>query len=47
MLVTGSVRRKNLHGFPYSLLYKIKTKEIRVLAIMQQKRRPLYWRSRK
>lgn len=24
VLITNSVRRKNLHGFPYSVLYKIK-----------------------
>lgn len=46
-LITQSVRRKNLHGFPYSVLYKIKTNEIRVLAIMHQKRQPLYWRGRR
>ncbi len=47
MLITESVRRKNLHGFPYSVLYKIKTNEIRVLAIMHQNRRPFYWRGRR
>jgi hypothetical protein len=29
--------------FPYAVLYSIKPDRIRVLAVMNQKRRPMYW----
>ncbi len=29
--------------FPYALLYKIKPSGIRILAVMNLKRRPTYW----
>jgi plasmid stabilization system protein ParE len=43
-LLDGHVRRRNLHRFPYSLLYTQEGSEITVLAVMHQKRRPDYWR---
>jgi plasmid stabilization system protein ParE len=33
--------------FPYSVLYRVRDDHIRVLAIAHQKRRPLYWRTRR
>jgi plasmid stabilization system protein ParE len=39
----GSVRRRLLRRFPYALLYKIKPPCIRILAVMNLKRRPTYW----
>jgi len=39
----GSVRCKSLRRFPYSLLYSLREEEIRVLAVMNEKRRPFYW----
>jgi toxin ParE1/3/4 len=39
----GSVRRRLLRGFPYALLYKTKPSGIRILAVMNLKRRPTYW----
>jgi hypothetical protein len=42
-ILRGSVRRRLLRGFPYALLYKIKPSGIRVLAVMNLKRRPAYW----
>ena len=39
----GSVRRRLLRRFPYALLYKIKPSGIRILAVMNLKRRPTYW----
>ena len=46
-ILYGKVRRKNIRRFPYSLLYSLRQGDIRVLAIMNQKRRPFYWRGRK
>jgi toxin ParE1/3/4 len=41
--VRGQVRRRILRTFPYGILYSVKDDGIRVLAIMNLKRRPLYW----
>jgi hypothetical protein len=41
--VRGQVRRRILRTFPYGILYSVKGDGIRVLAIMNLKRRPLYW----
>lgn len=43
MILRGSVRRRLLRRFPYALLYKIKPSGIRILAVMNLKRRPTYW----
>jgi toxin ParE1/3/4 len=43
MILHGSIRRRLLHGFPYALLYKIKPAGIRILAVMNLRRRPTYW----
>ena len=42
-ILQGSVRRRLLRPFPYALLYKIKPDAIRILAVMNLKRRPTYW----
>lgn len=42
-VVRGSVRRQLLRRFPYALLYAIRGNEVRILAVMHQKRRPYYW----
>jgi plasmid stabilization system protein ParE len=39
----ASVRRRLLRRFPYALLYTIRPKAIRILAVMNLKRRPGYW----
>ena len=39
----GAVRRRLLRRFPYALLYKIKPSGIRILAVMNLRRRPTYW----
>jgi plasmid stabilization system protein ParE len=39
----GDVRRKGLGRFPYQLLYRVAGEEVRILAIMHKRRRPLYW----
>lgn len=43
MILRGSVRRRLLRRFPYALLYPIKPDGIRILAVMNLKRRPAYW----
>ena len=42
-LIIGTVRRRLIRRFPYALLYSIKADKIRVLAVMNLKRRPMYW----
>lgn len=46
MVLLGEVRRRLLRRFPYALLYKIKPNGIRILAVMNLRRRPTYWRGR-
>ena len=43
VIFRGSVRRRLLRRFPYALLYKIRPSSIRILAVMNLKRRPTYW----
>lgn len=42
-VVVGAVRRRLLRRFPYALLYTIRPNAIRILAVMNLKRRPGYW----
>lgn len=37
------VRRCRLTGFPYGIIYRVKPREIRVLAVMHHHRKPDYW----
>lgn len=41
--VLGAVRRRLVRRFPYALLYSSRAGHIRVLAVMNLKRRPMYW----
>jgi plasmid stabilization system protein ParE len=41
--VRGEVRRRILRKFPYAILYSVKNGGIRILAIMNLKRKPNYW----
>jgi toxin ParE1/3/4 len=41
--VLAPVRRWLLRRFPYALLYSVKVDGIRILAVMNVKRRPTYW----
>ena len=45
-LVEETVRRRLVPRFPYAVLYSVREDEVRILAIMNQKRRPFYWRGR-
>ena len=42
----GEVRRKRVGRFPYQLLYRVAVDEVRILAVMHKRRRPLYWAER-
>ena len=44
--VRGSIRKKVLSHFPYSLFYSIEKNLILIVAVARHKRRPTYWRSR-
>jgi plasmid stabilization system protein ParE len=41
--VLGRIRRRLCQRFPYGLLYTVSGQEIRVLAVMNLRRRPGYW----
>ncbi len=45
-LAEHGARRVVLSKFPYSVFYRVGTKEIVVVAVAHQKRRPGYWRGR-
>jgi plasmid stabilization system protein ParE len=44
--VSPGVRRKLIRKFPYGVLYSIREYDIRILAVMNLRRRPFYWRGR-
>lgn len=44
--LSGIVRRCRLTHFPYIVLYRVKVNEIRILAVMHQRREPKYWEYR-
>lgn len=41
--VLGSIRRRLCQRFPYGLLYRVVGNEVRILTVMNLKRRPGYW----
>lgn len=42
-LILEDVRRRLVRRFPYAVMYTIKPEGVRILGIMNLKRRPLYW----
>jgi plasmid stabilization system protein ParE len=42
-VVLGPIRRVLVSRFPYALLYATQPDSIRILAVMNLKRRPMYW----
>jgi toxin ParE1/3/4 len=42
-VLAGPVRRRVARRFPYAVLYSIQPAKIRVLAVMNLRRRPMYW----
>lgn len=47
LLVREEHRRQLVRGFPYSLIYRIVSDELRIVAVMHQARRPFYWSLRR
>lgn len=45
-LLSGEVRRRIFRAFPYAMLYRVNSDGVRVLAVMNLKRRPFYWTGR-
>ena len=45
-LIKENIRKAVVIKFPYSILYSVEKKNIYVLAVMHQKRKPMYWASR-
>jgi plasmid stabilization system protein ParE len=43
LVMSDSIRRRLIRRFPYALLYRVKPAEIRILAVMNLKRRPAFW----
>lgn len=43
----GGLRILPIHRFPYSLVYRVKDDEVRVIAVAAQRRRPGFWRGRR
>jgi len=41
--VRGSVRQRLLRRFPYGLLYRVRGEQVRILTVMNLRRRPAYW----
>jgi plasmid stabilization system protein ParE len=39
-------RRCRLNSFPYGIVYRVKPREIRILAVMHDRREPDYWKYR-
>jgi plasmid stabilization system protein ParE len=47
VVVRGDVRRRLVARFPYALIYRVTSQQVRILAVMNLKRRPLYWVGRR
>lgn len=42
-IISRDIRKRIVSRFPYSILYRIDYRDIVILAIMHQRRRPDYW----
>jgi len=45
-VATKDIRKRLVFGFPFSVLYNQHEQTIYVVAVMHQRRRPGYWKSR-
>ena len=43
----GEVRKRVMRRFPYSIVYRVETDLVRVVAVMHHRQRPGYWRTRR
>jgi plasmid stabilization system protein ParE len=42
-VLAAAVRRRLIRRFPYAVLYSIKPTGVRILAVTNLRRRPMYW----
>jgi plasmid stabilization system protein ParE len=42
-VVRGSLRKRAVSAFPYTIYYVVEGREIQILALAHQRRRPGYW----
>jgi plasmid stabilization system protein ParE len=42
-VIRGAVRRRLVPRFPYAILYTLRPDAVRIVAVMNLKRRPGYW----
>ncbi|MCX7673425.1 MAG: type II toxin-antitoxin system RelE/ParE family toxin [Thiobacillaceae bacterium] len=49
LIVPGpsDTRALPLHGFPYSLIYRVYAADVRIIAFAYHRRRPVYWTGRR
>jgi toxin ParE1/3/4 len=45
-IFSGTIRRRLVRRFPFAILYQVGAKNVSVIALMHQHRRPGYWRRR-
>ena len=45
--LSSAIRRCTLDAFPYGLIYRIRPREIRILAVTHHRREPNYWLGRR
>lgn len=46
-VIRGRVRKVRVRRFPYSVMYSVVDRQIRVLAVAHDRRRPYYWSGRR
>lgn len=46
VVISGNTRRKILDKFPFSIIYRFESNEIRIVALCHHRREPGYWRNR-
>ena len=46
-IIDGDVRRFAFSRFPFSLIYRLPSDSVRVLAVMHHRQRPGYWQDRR
>jgi plasmid stabilization system protein ParE len=44
--IAAALRRRLVHGFPFSIIYELSPERISILAVAHQHRRPGYWQRR-